>query len=136
MILAHAFLSLATTVSGLAGDIHFNSDSVLDWGIGDGLPNIDFLEVVMHEIGHALGLRHVAGEDAIMNPFHGVRFERTRPVFLLPADIAAVRAIYGAGVGSVQPIPEPSTLILVGAGALVGLVRRSLTSGGRRSAPS
>ena len=135
LVLAHAFLPLATTVSGLAGDIHFNSDSILDWGIGDGLPNIDFLEVLVHEIGHALGLGHVDGEDAIMNPFHGFRFERSR-VFLLPSDIAAVRAIYGAGMGSVQPIPEPSTLILVSAGALVGLVRRSITSAGRRSAPS
>jgi hypothetical protein len=135
LILAHSFLPLATEVSGLAGDIHLNSDSILDWGIEDGLPNIDFLEVMLHEIGHALGLLHVMHVDAIMNPVHGFRFERTRPAFLLPSDIAAVQAIYGDGAGSVQPIPEPSTLILVSAGLLAAL-RRALTSGARRGVSS
>lgn len=135
LVLAHAFLPIATDISGLAGDIHFNSDSILEWGIGDGLPNIDFREVMIHEIGHALGLRHVEGVDAIMNPFHGFRFEATS-TFLLPPDIEALQAIYGAGAGSVQPVPEPATWILVGSGALAGLLRRKLTSGARRGAPS
>ena len=86
----------------------------------------------MHEIGHARGLRHVLDVDAIMNPSHGFRFERAGPAFLLPPDIAAVQALYGAGAGSVQPIPEPSTLLLVGAGALAGLLRRRLTPPTRR----
>ena len=138
LVLAHAFLPMTTDVSGLAGDIHFNSGSILDWGIGDGLPNIDFREVMLHEIGHALGLPHVEGVDAIMNPFHGFRFE-ARTTFLLQSDIEALRAIYGAGVGSVQPVPEPATWILVTAGGLAGLVRRRVrvfTSAARRGAPS
>jgi hypothetical protein len=123
-MLAHAFFPVSTDVSGLAGDIHFNRDSVLPWGIADGFPVIDFLEVLAHEIGHALGLEHILDADAIMSPHHGFRFSRGASPFLLPADIAAVQARYGAGIGSVQPIPEPSTLILVTGGVLAVVVRR------------
>ena len=124
-ILAHAFLASQTDVSGLAGDIHFNRDSTLDWGIEDGFPSIDFLEVLAHEIGHALGLQHVLQGDAIMNPNHAFRFARERRPFLLPPDVAAVQALYGAGEGSVQPIPEPSTLMLVSGGVVAAFARRA-----------
>ena len=124
-MLGHAFLAVDVEVSGLAGDIHFNTDSVLDWGIEDGFPAIDFLEALAHEIGHALGLQHVLQLDAIMNPDHAYRFARGNSPFLLPADVAAIQALYGAGVGSVQPIPEPSTLMLVSAGVFALVVRRA-----------
>jgi hypothetical protein len=93
LLLAHSFLPIAIDVSGLAGDIHFNSDSTVIWGIEDGSPAIDFLEVMAHEIGHALGLQHIYDVDAIMNPFHGFRFSRNQPIFLLPADIAAIQSL-------------------------------------------
>ena len=135
LMLAHAFLPLVNDISGLAGDIHFNSDSTLDWGLGAGFPHIDFAEVMLHEIGHALGLQHVVGVDSIMNPIHAFRFDGTRGASLLPSDVAAIQALYGAGAGAVQPIPEPSTVILVSTGIVAGLVRRSLksTRGRRRS---
>jgi hypothetical protein len=48
--------------------------------------------------------------------------------FLFPADIAAIQGMYGAGRGSVQPIaahvPEPASLLLVGAGVGLAAVRR------------
>jgi hypothetical protein len=124
LLLAHSFLPIAIDVSGLAGDIHFNSDSTVIWGIEDGSPAIDFLEVMAHEIGHALGLQHIYDVDAIMNPFHGFRFSRNQPIFLLPADIAAIQSLYGAGVGSVDPVPEPSTVALACVGLIVLCGRR------------
>jgi matrixin len=122
-VLAHAFPPVPTDISGLSGDIHFNSDSVLPWGIETGFPAIDFLEVMVHELGHALGLQHVMDVDAIMNPSHGFRFTNGS-AFLLAPDVDAIQAIYGAGVGSVAPIAEPSTFMLVFAGPVVALIRR------------
>jgi hypothetical protein len=111
-VLAHGFLPIAVWWSGLAGDIHINAATTLVWGLGLGFPFVDFLEVMAHEIGHALGLAHVLFGDAIMSPYHGYYFGGLGTGFLFPSDIAAIQALYGAGRGSVQPIPEPATLLL------------------------
>jgi hypothetical protein len=124
VVLAHAFLPWDTADSGLAGDIHFNATSPYDWGLGDGFPTIDFLEVITHEIGHSLGLEHILYADAILQPGHAYRFHGLRTGYLLPPDISAIRALYGFGVGSVQPMPEPSTMVLVATGLLVAFARR------------
>jgi len=112
-VLAHAFLPWDTAQSGLAGDIHVNTAAVSTWSIGAGFPSIDFLEVITHELGHALGLGHQLYANAIMSPFHGFRFHGLGTGFLFPSDIRAIRALYGAGVGSVHPVPESSPLILL-----------------------
>jgi hypothetical protein len=117
-VLAYAYFPLFTDSNGLAGDIYFNTDSAWAWGIGEGFPTVDFLEVMTHEIGHALGVMHIMDLDAILNPEHGFRFSGLGSGFLLAPDIAAVRALYGPGVGSVQPMPEPGTVLLVATGVL------------------
>jgi hypothetical protein len=117
--LAHAFLPIAVEWSGLAGDIHLNPD--LPWAVGNGPGTIDVLEVMAHEIGHALGVLHLDSAMAIMGALHGGRFSGPGTGFLLPDDIAAIRSIYGRGVGSVHPVPEPATVLLLTA-ALVARV--------------
>jgi len=113
--LAHAFYP---GTDGLSGDVHFASG--IPWTIGDG--NWNYLEAVTHELGHALGLVHELNEIAVMNPSYPAhRFNRLGSAHLYPADIRQLQGIYGAGVGSVQPLspaPEPGTSVLVLTGVM------------------
>ena len=126
--LAHAYYP---GDDGLAGDVHLAAG--VPWSVDSGHWN--FLEAITHELGHSLGLAHVLDEPAIMNPsypFH--RFGGLGTAFLFESDIRSLQQIYGTGSGSVQslnPAPEPATVILVGAG-LAALVRGRARASGRR----
>jgi len=103
-ILAQAFFP---GEAGLGGDVHFDDANI--WRIGSSGFGSDFLEVVVHELGHSLGIAHLpavgeGGQDAVMNQVSSLHFSGgLGTAFLLPADVAAVREIYGTGVGSVTP---------------------------------
>jgi hypothetical protein len=123
-ILAQAYFPFLAETEGLAGDIHFNSVGSFTWAIGDAFNGFDYLEVITHEIGHAVGVEHILYADAIMGPYYGARYHGLGTAFLFPADIRAIREIYGAGVGSVHAVPEPSALLLVLTGVVFGIVTR------------
>lgn len=122
-----------------AGDIYFSdhwiwTDRMAADGVCSGVTReCDLFFVALHEIGHALGLSHPFGDDnlpagAVMSPlFNPVDGNpATTPLnpgfgnfaVLQADDIAGIRAIYAAGVGTT--IPEPATLALLALG-LVGL---------------
>lgn len=101
---------------GLSGDVHLSTG--VPWTIGEGHWN--YLEALSHELGHALGLAHELDEAAIMNPsYPSHRFDGLGSAFLYPSDIRHLQAIYGVGVGSVQPLnpaPEPAASVLLATG--------------------
>jgi matrixin len=103
---------------GLSGDVHFASG--VAWTVGD--DHWNYLEAVTHELGHALGLVHELDEIAVMNPsYPSHRFDGLGSARLYPADIRQLQGIYGAGIGSVQPLtptPEPGTFLFVVTGVL------------------
>jgi len=116
---AHGYYPSSTT-QGLSGDVHF--DDYDRWAYVGSLTYPDLLGCAEHEIGHALGLDHSSFTDAVMYPtFH--RMNGLGTGFLTADDIAGIRAIYGAGVGSVHPLPEPGAIAL----AITGLAVAGLT---------
>ncbi|VVC44925.1 Hypothetical protein CINCED_3A002423 [Cinara cedri] len=65
--LAHAFYP--GELGPLGGDIHFDDSE--DWTLDNSTNNgVDFYSVVLHEMGHSLGLRHSTAPDSIMNPYY------------------------------------------------------------------
>jgi len=117
-VLAHAFQPGTEAIFGpggtIAGDAHFDTartwvDDAADTP-GDG--DFDLFTVVLHELGHALGLDHSGVVGSVMEPIYGGGRR-----ILTADDIAGIQAIYGPE----QEAPEPTTLLLLSSGVL-GLV--------------
>lgn len=86
--LAHAFFPPPINPHpGIAGDVHF--DDAEAWSNSGSGQTIDLLSVAIHELGHALGLRHSSEPNAIMYPTYSGP-KRT----LHEDDIRGIRAIY------------------------------------------
>ncbi len=127
----HAFYPWAG--SGLARDVHLRTRYAdpFYWGLGDdpSIYSIDILGVLVHELGHSLGLFHYEAGPSVMNAT-AIAFNGLGTGFLFPPDIQSIQLLYGRGVGWVRPlpdpapIPEPGTWILLLAPLIAILARR------------
>ena len=125
-ILAWGYFPADSATEPFAGNIYFN-DNYYNWTgntYADGTcagTACDLYFVALHEIGHTLGLAHPIGDfnnlpsGAVMSPyFNPVGLESEAPGFgnfdvLRADDIAGIRSLYAAGIGS---IPEPVSLAI------------------------
>lgn len=110
-VLAHAYQPGTEAIFGsggaIAGDMHIDSEE--NWGDGTG-GTLDLATVILHELGHALGLGHSSASGAIMDPFYtGVKLTLTAD------DIAGIQSLYGAAA---VPVPGAFYLFLSGVGLL------------------
>jgi hypothetical protein len=99
----------------LGGDVFYDHGD--PWQQSGTLPIPDVLGATIHELGHSLGLGHSDLPQANMYWIFR-RYQGPGTGAALHADdIAAIRAVYGAGIGSVTPlsntVPEPRAWILV-----------------------
>jgi len=116
-VLAHAWLPSTEADYGpdwnKGGDVHINTAFTWVDDANDAAADNDYdLEtVILHELGHALGLDH-SFSGTVMNPsYQGGRRALTAD------DIDGIQYIYG-------PVPEPATMAVLGFGALAMLRKR------------
>lgn len=122
--LAHAFQPGTEALFGaggtVAGDVHVNNAFgwVDDPNDGAGGSTFDLYTVLLHEVGHSLGLDHTNVNGSIMEPvYEGAR--RT----LGADDLAGIQFIYGP-----EPVPEPATMAGLGLGIAWFVKRRKKQS--------
>jgi hypothetical protein len=95
--LAHTFYPPPNS-EPLAGDLHLDLDE--SWRIG---ADYDVFSVVLHELGHALGLGHNDDPAAVMYAYY------RRYAALGQPDIAAIRRLYAARDAAAPPPTPPVT---------------------------
>ncbi len=82
--LAHTFFPAPDSKEPVAGDVHLDADET--WRAG---ASVDLFSVVLHEVGHSLGLAHSDNPGSVMYPYY------RQQSGLTATDIAAIQSLYG-----------------------------------------
>lgn len=117
--LAHAYQpGTAVTFPGtptIGGDAHFDSAETWIDVVAGGAGGFDYFSVVLHELGHSLGLGHSTDVNAVMYPFIALNAANR---ILGVDDIAGITAIYGQPTTPAVP-DGGATIMLLGMAVIV-----------------
>jgi hypothetical protein len=97
-VLAHTFYPSNPNPEPIAGDMHLDADE--NWNVG---ANIDLFSVVLHEMGHGLGLGHSDNPNDVMYPYY--KMVST----LADGDKTAILSLYAAADGTATSTPTTPT---------------------------
>lgn len=103
-VLGHTFYPAPPNPEPIAGDVHLND--AFSWSVGG---TWDVFTVVLHELGHSLGIGHTDDPNSVMYPYY------RRATGLTATDVASIRQIYAdaSGAPATQPpVPVPPVLRL------------------------
>ncbi len=98
--LGHAFFPSTP----LAGQVHLCQAEA--WSTTPSEDQFDLFTVVLHELGHTLGLEHSLDPDAVMAPGY------QKLTSLTDKDVTAIQGLYGNADGSIAPLPIGSPELL------------------------
>ncbi len=61
-------------------DMNINAEDNIFAAFGEIAPGkVDFMSLIVHELGHVLGLQHIQGQESVMNPTLAQNTERVSP---------------------------------------------------------
>lgn len=92
-VLGHSFFPAPPNPEPLAGDIHVND--AWSWSIGG---QWDIYSLMLHEIGHSLGIGHTDRPESVMYPYYRKAEQLTE------VDIASIRQLYAAPEEAATPL--------------------------------
>ncbi len=96
--LAYAYFPSPPNPEPIAGDVYLDDDE--NWQFG---ADIDVYSVLLHELGHSLGLNHLDQPGNVMNAFY------RRATELQSGDIATIRTLYATRTSTpTAPSPTPT----------------------------